>query len=844
MVVPARAADLITATITLTNLPAGLTTNLTINGSTRYWTNAPVAVLSTHIQTTNTIALSATNLINHLGAYPASPAHYLSMSSPTNVVIRGAVGENLTVTVSPSPGWAIVTYSTQTVSSPTFAVRVPITVEAASNQISIASLLASALVSSTNGIGTNWAAGGNYLTKGASTQQVVIAPVQFNTTLRAANGFAATNGFLHSVTGISLVTTSLVNYGNAIRSGGPGGNSLQVGSNAWALGSLSVAIGNNSLASNDNAVAVGTSAIATNTGAVAFGNSAGARGDYATAIGSSAAASTNKAVAIGESATASSDSAIALGTASQASGNSAISIGTADIGATAPYAIAIGNAAEAGGSNSIAIGRGAAVGSAFSAAFGPPDHLGNTVVDTATNQIRLGTANHHVSIPGQLLISGTQSNTTFTGTNIAGGSWSYPRFDLTTLAAGNNIAVPFGTNRFIRLTAGSLTAGPSICGIIGGATSGGTDGQEVRVHNDTGYDVTFAVNTVDPVPANRIETTDGVDAAVENNAWIDLVYSSADSRWHVASSSAGSGSGVEGTNYFAQIQLTAPQQWNTNMTGGIYGYFSNMTAVVTNRMYAFGSTGTVQVLEAGWYAFSAQANYEEAAGSATMALDILTNIAGATPTSAACLDNADVTSTEFSHFATIERIRYLPANTLVTPVLGCLTGSGGGVLSNASLTVRGLQGVIGPTGPAGTPATDGANFTNVTTYGWTNRGNVTITTNGITEGNIAYGGFTATNSISFTNGSRQVLQFTNNWIWIQATNLDAMAGGDMRDIELEFQPQHFYIATNRVIVINSAFKRFSGAITNTLGSNKIGILRLRRRANTEASVGVSWEPEL
>jgi len=117
-------------------------------------------------------------------------------------------------------------------------------------------------------------------------------------------------------------------------------------------------------------------------------------------------------------------------------------------------------------------------------------------------------------------------------------------------------------------------------------------------------------------------------------------------------------------------------------------------------------------------------------------------------------------------------------------------------------------------------------------------------TNGIAEGNVAYGGFAATNAISFTNGSRQKLMLTNSWIWINTTNLSDYAGADEVDIELEIIPQHFYIATNRTIVLNSSWRRFSGALTNTLGSNKVGFLRLRRTTGTESGVRASWEPEL
>jgi hypothetical protein len=141
--------------------------------------------------------------------------------------------------------------------------------------------------------------------------------------------------------------------------------------------------------------------------------------------------------------------------------------------------------------------------------------------------------------------------------------------------------------------------------------------------------------------------------------------------------------------------------------------------------------------------------------------------------------------------------------------------------------------------------TSGSSITNVGLYGWTtNNGMFVWKTNVITEGNVAYGGFAATNAISFTNGSRQKLLLTNSWIWLNTTNMTDYSGADEVDVELEIIPQHFYLATNRVVVLNSSWKRFSGAITNTIGSNKVAFVRIRRTGTTEASVRVSFEPEL
>ena len=68
---------------------------------------------------------------------------------------------------------------------------VPISVENATNQTNIASLLVKGISdSSTNAFATNSAALSNALVKGASPQQYVAGPVQFNGTLRAGSAVA------------------------------------------------------------------------------------------------------------------------------------------------------------------------------------------------------------------------------------------------------------------------------------------------------------------------------------------------------------------------------------------------------------------------------------------------------------------------------------------------------------------------------------------------------------------------------------------------------------------------------------------------------------------------------
>lgn len=117
-----HAATEITATVTITNTPAGLTSNLTVNigaATTRYWTNNASAAPSSNIQTTNSPAASVTNLLAHFSAYPVYSAGagtpqalFQAGSVTTNFTITAPLNTNLTVTI--SGGWAGVTYATNT----------------------------------------------------------------------------------------------------------------------------------------------------------------------------------------------------------------------------------------------------------------------------------------------------------------------------------------------------------------------------------------------------------------------------------------------------------------------------------------------------------------------------------------------------------------------------------------------------------------------------------------------------------------------------------------------------------------------------------------------------------
>lgn len=587
----------ITLTVTVTNR-AFTSNSLTINGANRIFTNATTSTtVATNLVTINS---TKTNLYNQIAAFPFSQITLMDGSgvagSETNSFrVRSALGAALSGSItgqSASVSWGFIS-SNYSSGPSTFTMLYPVAnIVGTTNQTNQSSDMVAAMNTyPTNFFNTNAGPMSNYITKGASPLQKISSPKQFEGTLISASNFLATNGYTVALTNINSVSSNHINYGGALQSIGPGSLSLQLGTNAWALGYNAVAVGPDAVASNSSApntasTALGQGAKATNTFTLAVGHAAIAAGLSSTAIGDSAIASGQNAVALGASASASTNTAVALGQSSSASSRFSVALGDSAQAGLDDFPIAIGYTAKATNRAAIAIGP--------------------AVVSSNANTTVFGPATQRTDIPGFLEVEGGVSNliTLAKGTNIMRGSFSYPRFDLTTLAAGNNISVPFGTNRFIRCGTGPASSA-TICGIIGGATTGGLDGQDVIVFNDTGFSLNFAVNTVDPIAANRINTQAGADVAIADQGWAELVYDGTDARWKlvttypVTATATNAVSSLSGsaTNLNVYQTVSSPalmvnpltgsasniMEWRTT-NGAVSGYIATNGAVVATNL--------------------------------------------------------------------------------------------------------------------------------------------------------------------------------------------------------------------------------------------------------------------
>lgn len=519
---PALAADQrVTLTITLTNLP--VTSNTLVFTSpaakTITWTNVAG---SANVVTGSTIAVSTTNLFLQLAAYGVGVPRLspiIPSLTTTQFQVIGEVNQVIAVTSTGTAGgnWASLTLSTQTVPRLT-TVRVPISSEVGdTNRTNVGSLLVSGISDfSTNSFNSNSTALFYHVNTGTNGQRI-LGPKTFYQ-LSGTNS-ALTNGLYVSPVLRDPILTNGINYSNAFRSEGIGGNSLQLGSNAQAKALRVIAIGAGAFGTNNDAIAIGTSSIATNTDAVALGRAAQAGNDSATAIGAGATATGQYGTAAGSAAVASGTADSAYGVDATATGGAGVAIGFG-AGATATNATAVGFGAAAAGPGSTAIGTDSTTGATHTNSIA----LGAGSATTTNNQIMLGSANVYLVQTYARLQADSLTNSLLRGTNRVDGDWAWQRYDASTLANGNNVAAPF-TNVYVK--ASGPTADFAICGIIGGR-----DGRELKIQNRTAFVMTIAHESgVDPTAANRIRTPTFADITVQSNGWATVIYDAADSRW-------------------------------------------------------------------------------------------------------------------------------------------------------------------------------------------------------------------------------------------------------------------------------------------------------------------------
>jgi hypothetical protein len=550
---PVLAVDQVTITLTVTNIPQ-TGTNFVLNSDTRIFTNAHSA--STILTNLVGIGPTTTNLFFNLSAYRHADLSYVSQTA-TNVIkmwanvikMWGEAGTAMTVGDSVT-NWASWTYATN-VETTAHNIRVPMSVESATNQTNFASQLITGLGKASNEFLMHWDimgqvagltnnnafTGTNVFVNSHSTNQNIVNAKGISGTLGALTNGVLTNTILQAPT-----MTNGANYGNAFSSPGTATGAEQFGTGAAATTNF--------------ALAVGRSAAVTAPGGTAIGNEASVTGGQGVALGGDARANSSNALAIGTSSRGYAADSIAIGTSA--------TIGTGD-------------------TNSIALGRG--------------------VTTTETNQILIGTTAHKVRVPGQFQPTGTITNATFTGSSgvsigESSGTMSYiavRRLNNTALANGENASVALNAS-YVKLS------GPTAAFTTAGFTNslgGNTDGNLVFVQNITGFGWTIRNDSgYESTPANRIYTMTGSDISLPGYSCATVVYDSAATRWIVLSTSQAQEAYGEIYTHDGGVAQTL------NAVAATYDVLTNFVSAgnTTNTTLALGAAGsTITVTPNGRY---------------------------------------------------------------------------------------------------------------------------------------------------------------------------------------------------------------------------------------------------
>jgi hypothetical protein len=157
--------------------------------------------------------------------------------------------------------------------------------------------------------------------------------------------------------------------------------------------------------------------------------------------------------------------------------------------------------------------------------------LTNLDTVTATNGRFANLSGTNVTLQGGTFSGGALDSVAATNLStrkalFIGGSMIYGLTNFTSLANGNNIAVEFGTNTFVRIS-GTLTADGAICGVAGGVI-----GKTYMLWNDTTYNITLTQSTADPIPGNCFANYGNLDMTIPPQGFGSIVYKG--TRWTTA----------------------------------------------------------------------------------------------------------------------------------------------------------------------------------------------------------------------------------------------------------------------------------------------------------------------
>jgi hypothetical protein len=649
---PAHAATEITAVGWITNVPAGLTSNLTVNAGTavtRYWTNNASATNSLLIQTTNTTAAARSNLMVHLIASPiytagvGSPSVTISYNPTNTSALNFTAPDNTNLTITAAGTWMSITYYTNTYAD-SAAILNRTNAMSARERTNAANAIVNFLagIGATNSIPELVTALSNYAGRGAF--QVMSNKITFTFT---NIGGMASNTFIRS--GDSTYHAGILSNA-VINKATIGSNSVLAWtwitedttgwmfgdgySNIWRVGPNGFpAIVSDGVTAATNTSPYGREVLNYDSMKAFFGwlvattnhwystnwfynsNQVFTAGLVATNARLHAPVlynGTNTGSPFISSVDSFPTNTLHLGPGVVVETDGSIGIGTRVRVWDGANGLGLGHDVDNSGEEGFAIGP------RTTNAWERGGALGYQAKTWKNDQVMIGSTqqNTTITVPTlEVMYAATLSNSTTAARTTIAGDLAFPRATYSSISSsGGTNDIPLGSNVVLAVVGSPTTAWP-----IGSISGGNRDGKIAWIVNDTGYNADITSNDGGRPVGDRILTLTGTNTTWPANSWLPVWYDSSAARWRmmmppltILTASATNAVSSIGTN---GVFILGSGATNIDFVSGVTGYVSGGTVklgvstvipgLATNANQ-FGASATL-TLKAG--AFQTNANF-------------------------------------------------------------------------------------------------------------------------------------------------------------------------------------------------------------------------------------------
>jgi hypothetical protein len=346
------------------------------------------------------------------------------------------------------------------------------------------------------------------------------------------------------------------------------------------------------------------------------------------------------------------------------------------------------------------------------------------------------------TLAGSKTFTGT---TTTSGTLIASGDFITPRgVDYSTTGVQDD--VDLGAGSYFHYAGG---ADATFNGIVGG-----TDGKQIRILNDTDYDLTITNQSLTSTASSRVETPSGQDVIIPPELTVGLQYDGGSNRWHIVSlpttaNSIRSYAYLQGGNAFgAEAVLGSTDAYGLNFitSGNTRFNLATTSATLTgNGVTAISSNNSLALSSGATYGLSLVSG---TTGNVNLDSGTTGNIDIGTSTNAKTITIGNTTGATTLNLKAGSGGINLGGNVTISDGYSFTTGTGIVTTNSNAFTLTATSSVIDMTGL-------GILGLNTTTNRAINTGTGMFTTGGnlTIGGNKLYMGSNATGSLLVADGS-------------------------------------------------------------------------------------------